>query len=790
MRKFLLSTGLIFIGSLICCAQLVYLHPDQVDDLQIIGSDNVVIRGETVKVKPKSIVRKVRQGIEEKFQKQIDSLNLLLTQSEVEAAAHQGQLDVVKRQKEEAIKAAFLLTDEFKTLDFQREAAVYQLLDSLFKAGNIEGCLALLSTEIMEAEDEKNARNRRIKARLHAVNFEFTKAEQNFLKASRIYPSFENHQSVINFYLSTDKLNDFKTALDNGKAYAKTIDEQLFIEGGYLHLLQVTGNKVAALEMMEACDKLVQKSKRTDLEKKSYTAAKLISMGEQYGSMPGKRSLALNYAKEGMYHYKELVEVDEKMADGYIAALHILGKINWLHLQFENAVEWENKALAKSNEYRPVLGEEIYFRLQYLDIILMMASIQADRNNSQVAEQFLEEALDTLDGMYRSTPSLAILSRQASAQYNLGNLRLSIRKYDLAITTYDKAEERFQQLLEVDSSGMNKFDFLGKVYNNRGKCYERLRQTDHAIANYKKAHFYFTHRQTPEGKTLFDDNSFNAIMNLADNYYLLADYTNAAIHYKKSLFQMSYLYGTEPRYWQNTYVSHILQAGKSHLEVFRMENDPAEFMEGHRHFQSAADLIQRYPESSFKDSMAAQITASKIALLDLALVFYEKSSLSEEAFLDRLTLEKELALTKDLNLMTDAYQSFSNLAIEAVLKSTKDSPFNAHNLEHENEINKRAYAWWSENLALCYSLQRKFDKAAFAAKSAESYFDNDQNKIILAVILLLNNEKKEALNTLKKVGQTKDDKIRILKKCLARLENKGVVELTELKLDKFYSKIK
>ena len=69
MKKLPLLIALLFIFFNKAASQdQIYLHPDQVDHLNVFGSNNVVIRGESVTIKPKSISEKVRKRIEENFQ--------------------------------------------------------------------------------------------------------------------------------------------------------------------------------------------------------------------------------------------------------------------------------------------------------------------------------------------------------------------------------------------------------------------------------------------------------------------------------------------------------------------------------------------------------------------------------------------------------------------------------------------------------------------------------------------------------------------------------------------------
>lgn len=141
----------------------IHLQPDQVRHLYLIGSNNVVVRGETVTIQPKSIAEKVRKKIEAKYQSQVDSLTALLDQQVLNIVQHQELMTTLSRQKAEATKAAFVLTEEFKTLDIQKDDALMLAVDSLFRAGSISESLALLSEQSLDTDDRKYAQNRRIK---------------------------------------------------------------------------------------------------------------------------------------------------------------------------------------------------------------------------------------------------------------------------------------------------------------------------------------------------------------------------------------------------------------------------------------------------------------------------------------------------------------------------------------------------------------------------------------------------------------------------------------------------
>lgn len=766
----------------------MHLHPDEVDNLVVFGSDNVVIRGESVKIQPESIVEAVREKIESGYRAKIDSLNRLLTNRELEVIAHEREVNKLQMAKQQATRSAFTLTEEFKQLDLEHETALYGLIDSLFRAGDIAGCLQLLSDEVLDAEDKKNARNRRIKARLHSVNFEFSRAEENFIVASRIYPSFAGTQALVNYYLSTDELNKFKDALDEGQELAVTLDEQLFFEIGYMHLLRATGEKLAAMAKMKTCDSLVQLSNRPEPEKRAFTAATLVERGELSSLLPGREKESLKLAKRAMNLYEGLVEDDPENIIGFVSAIHIQGKIYWRTGQLANALLSERLALSTLDRYRSQLHENSSYQTLYLDALLMLNSILAGLGEYQEADVYADRALNRMDSLYGAHPSLALLSRIASARYNKGNQRIKAEAYAEAIPIYDEAERNFQKVLSVDAAGMNKFDFLGQLYNNRGKCYERLNNEAAARTNYIQADSFFNSRLTPEGKSIYDDNSFNAIMNLSESYFRTEDYPEATESYKKSLLQISLLYATEPAYWQHIYVQHVLQTARAHYEVFKATNRPVEFIESYRHVQSAEFLLGKSAKGEQQRNKRAEIKDTKKKLLDMTPLFLQQTMFSEDAFLERISMKSELESSGNMEEMVKAYEGFSLSSMDAIL--AMKSPFYQAVSEYEDDVNRKTYAWWSGNVALCYLYLGKQEKALYSAESARRYWDNTQNRLILSIIQLLAGEHKDALKTLKTVEMSSSAKVDLLRKGFTALKKGGVRQMPALEMEKIYKKIR
>lgn len=784
---------LLFFSLFACFATLgfgqdyIHLLPEQVDHLMVIGSDNVVIRGDAVKIQPESIAKQVRKSIEDRYQLKVDSLDRLLAAKQIGVMNHERELAGITREKQAAVREAFLLTEEFKTLDLQQGNKRYQLLDSLFRAGDIEGCLAWLNDENLEAEDEKNARNRRIKARLHSVNFEFDKAEANFLASSRIHPTFAAFEALANYYLSTDEMNKLKDALDRGRQLVTSISESLYLEIGYTYLYRNTGEKMAAIAKMEKCDSLMQRSNRPEIEKQEFAAAVQLETAELYRQFPDQQRRALSFAKQGMNAYQELIAENEENIIGFVSAMHIQGKIHSEGRNAADALLIERLALKTLDDYQERLGADGGYQTIYLDVLLMIASIQATQENYEEANLYVNEALSRMDSLYREHPTLGLLSRITSAQYNKANQRMKAKKYQEAIAVYDKAEEKFQQILSVDSTGMNKFDFLGKLYNNRGKCYEYLENESAAQANFYQAHQYFSNRLTPTGKNIYDDNSFNAIMNLANTNYRTGDFRNAAINYKKSLLQISLLYNTEPAYWQGIYLQHILRAGQAHHQLFIAEETPRDFIEACRHLQSAENINVKTGDNEQSAAVTAEIKAAKTALLSLTPLFVARASFDRSEFLARLVLKEELAEGGSYGQLMEAYEGFSREAMDAVL--ALKSPFHTSVSEHEDEAYRKLYAWWSANLTLGYLHLGKIDKALYAAESALRYWDNDQHKLVLAIVQMLVDQPNDAVKTLKMMEMSGAEKSELLQTGLTVLEKSGALKIADLNLEKVLKKM-
>ncbi|MFK8163710.1 MAG: hypothetical protein AB8H12_14790 [Lewinella sp.] len=788
MKYTLLYCFIVCLMATTCAGQdYVYLSPDEVDHLSIIGSDNVVIRGDDVSVQPASIAEEVRKSIEEAYQVKVDSLDQLLDAAQLDLLSHERELAGMYKEKQAAIREAFLLTEEFKALDLKQENAIYQRLEALFKAGDVSGCLSLLSDEVLEAADEKNARNRRIKARLHSVNFEFTKAEENFLAASRIYPTYASFEALANYYLSTDEMNKLKGALEQGRAVVNTTSERIFLEIGYTYLYRGTGERLSAIAKMKTCDSLVQLSNRSMVEKKKFSAAVWLESAELYNLFPGKQRQALNLAKKSRNIYKDLTKEHPESIVGFISAMHVQGKIFWGIRNTEDAYLVEMLALNTLDEYEQKLMDNSGYQTLYLDVLLMIASIQTARGKHEDASLHVDRALRRVDSLYQKHPGLALLSRIATTKYNKANHRLKAKAYEEAITTYNEAEDDFQQILAVDSAGMNKFDFLGKLYNNRGKCYEYLKNEAAARKNYQQAHDFFSARLTPNGKSMYDDNSFNAIMNLADGYFRTEEFEEAAVHYKKSLLQISLLYQTEPGYWQGIYMKHILQAGKAHFEVFKIKKKCRDFIESYRHLQSAESLMGKLAQNDETTAFKADVKTTKKVLLSHTPVFLEQAAYVETEFLDRLILKEELESSESYQQMRRAYEGFSHTAMDAVLAIK--SPFYTSDSEYEDEANRKLYAWWSCNLAASHLQLGEKDKALYAAASALRYWENDQHRMLLAIMQLTVGKPSDAVKTIKTMEMKPAERAVLLEKSLETLEKSGALKIGELSLEKVYKKI-
>lgn len=186
---------------------LVILDKETVANYQIriIGDDNLIFYGDGLEFNRTEIPPGAVQQIERRYRSKLAALRDSIERQELAAAQQWSRIEQIRRETRAAVLQAEKLQADFSRIDFQQSSALYQDAYQAFQNGDFDRAIRLLDDVRLEAQDRKYADNRKLKARLHAVNFEFERAAENFERAIRIFESIPNYRDYADFLLDQNQ---------------------------------------------------------------------------------------------------------------------------------------------------------------------------------------------------------------------------------------------------------------------------------------------------------------------------------------------------------------------------------------------------------------------------------------------------------------------------------------------------------------------------------------------------------------------------------------------------------
>lgn len=208
--------------SLFSQENLVYLDTRQInpDAIVIKGQNNNVIIGNDLVINYNSVPKAVTDKIDAKYQEKLKRIEEAWKALKIDGKEKKEKLSVVKQERETAIEQAAQLQEKFKTIDIEKSNDLYKKAFQAFQEGQISSAINLLEAVKLDNEDRKNADNRKMRASLFAINYEFNKAEENYEIAVRIYSDYENHYDFADFLYTIHKYNKSIDQLSYADRYA------------------------------------------------------------------------------------------------------------------------------------------------------------------------------------------------------------------------------------------------------------------------------------------------------------------------------------------------------------------------------------------------------------------------------------------------------------------------------------------------------------------------------------------------------------------------------------------
>ena len=201
---------------------LVYLDIDKVhpDSVTIRGNNNNLLIGDDLSININYIPPEILKAIESKYQEKLNSLDWAYKNQDLSLYEKEEELERLKIEINVAIDQARVLKSKFETIDIEKSNQQYKKAYEAYFSGNTQLAIAALEAIDLDNEDRKNADNRKMRASLHAINFEFEKAEQNYEIAVRIYSDYENHYDFGDYLIGIHQYKKALVQVDQADKYA------------------------------------------------------------------------------------------------------------------------------------------------------------------------------------------------------------------------------------------------------------------------------------------------------------------------------------------------------------------------------------------------------------------------------------------------------------------------------------------------------------------------------------------------------------------------------------------
>jgi len=429
---FLLLLSFLFCLKLSAQEGLVFLDTDKEDikSVDIKGDNNVIFYGNQLTINRLEIPEKVVQEIEYKYQQKIISLEKNISENAKEEKLYFDQVQQVKLETKLAVTQAVEIVNTFKNIDFQKSVAKYKEAYTAFQNGKIAFAIQLLDTISFEEEDQKNAENRKLKARFHAVNFEFKEADKNYQIAIRI---FENYANLMDY---ADFLSNQNQSSKKEKIYNKA--------------LEIAETNLDSIELF---NQLSDHYRTFGQHNKALLSCEQALKCNLLMQLP-EEVIADRYSNQYYDYYYEFYASLIRLTGIFFSINEIEGaktQLQGLIKIFVSILNDYEKVDLEKEEIRAERMENFskLFTLQLLHLMMTSSVAKEEPEVTKNALILFEHYLnsDLYDTPEDITPSTYWL---ASYHSTLGNFYANQESPDSAIAAFQKSIELFKELTEVN----------------------------------------------------------------------------------------------------------------------------------------------------------------------------------------------------------------------------------------------------------------------------------------------------------------------------------------------------
>jgi len=355
-----------------------------------------------------------------------------------------------------------------------------QVVKTHLEKGELQKAIESINTD---ASDEEAAQKHIRKAQLYIANFQFTEAEQHYLQAAAIFPSYGNNLTVADFYYDLNKFHEaiayYQKCLNFTTSPKKRADVMNNMGNAQWNNNAYPAAEASYQEALKIYKELAAKNPDAYLPDVAMT---LNNLGVLYWNQNKYPAAEASY-QEALKIRRELAA---KNPDAYLPDVAMT--LNNLGGLYQN----QNKYPAAEASYQEAL--KIYKELAaknpdaYLPGVAAtlnnLGVLQKDQNKYPAAEASYQEALKIRRELAAKNPD-AFLPDVAMTLNNLGNLQKNQNKYPAAEASYQEALKTLRELAAKNPDAY--LPYVATTLNNLGVLYDDQNKYPAAEASYQEA---------------------------------------------------------------------------------------------------------------------------------------------------------------------------------------------------------------------------------------------------------------------------------------------------------------
>lgn len=574
--------------------KLVYINTAEwaPENIRIYGDNNVIYKGDNIVLNRVEIPAGALQKIEERYKQELQVLKNKLVGQQFMQKDLAREITILQTNTTAAILQAQQLNDQFRSIDFKQSSALFNKAYQTFLKGEFTQTLDLLSIAQLDDQDRKNADNRKLRANLLAIQYEFSKARQEFERACQIFESFGNYFDYAYFLLLQTDYSNAKSLFQKSlQFFSQKLQKALVSTNLGIIARAQNQPQQAVVHHEDAVHSLIDVLQEQP-EYISQAAGILNNIGNTLTDL-GKVLSAKNALENALKIRKELVKIDPKAFKPDLATtLMNLGYLYRSRQEIDTALIYYMQALP----IRRSLAKEDKSLALKAALAMLLSNIgdaMQEKMTYSSAQIYYKEAITIYQDLAKINPEVYKIE-VAGILVNQAYLLYETKKNEEAIGKYEEAKKIYSSLDFITFPGVDRN--LGIIYHNEGLCYDAMSDSLKALSHFKSA-------IEIRSKILNNDN-LSSLADLGQSYNCLGNvltdqkkWEEGLVAYQKSFELRKQAAQRSPLVYSLDMTETLINLGGLFLSLW-IENPKQNYkINGLQYLNNAMSILKHFPNS-------------------------------------------------------------------------------------------------------------------------------------------------------------------------------------------------